>query len=77
MVVASAYRLGRGFHFECGVEALIDPRDYRNAPDGAFRLTADVAAALERAVRRSPEQYFWLHNRWKHKPPAPKQRAAA
>jgi lauroyl/myristoyl acyltransferase len=23
-------------------------------------------AELERIVRRHPEQYFWLHRRWKH-----------
>jgi lauroyl/myristoyl acyltransferase len=25
--------------------------------------------ALERCVRRVPEQYFWHHRRWKHQRP--------
>lgn len=33
------------------------------------RLTAAHTAALERAVRRAPEQYFWQHKRWKTRPP--------
>jgi KDO2-lipid IV(A) lauroyltransferase len=24
--------------------------------------------ALERAIRHSPEQYFWVHRRWKSVP---------
>ncbi len=33
-------------------------------------LTAHHAARLEAAVRRAPEQYFWVHRRWKTRPPA-------
>ena len=32
------------------------------------RLTAAHSAALERAVRSAPEQYFWQHRRWKSAP---------
>ncbi len=32
-------------------------------------LTAAHTAALERAVRQAPEQYFWQHRRWKTRPP--------
>ena len=31
-------------------------------------LTAAHSAALERAVRAAPEQYFWQHRRWKRTP---------
>jgi len=33
------------------------------------RIVADYTAALERWVRRAPEQYFWHHRRWKHQRP--------
>lgn len=36
--------------------------------DDVRRLTADLAARLEAAVRRVPEQYFWFHRRWKSTP---------
>src|SRR5215212_7306337 len=28
-------------------------------------LTTELAARLEKEVRRAPEQYFWFHKRWK------------
>jgi len=33
------------------------------------RLTRMYIERLERAVRRAPEQYFWVHRRWKTRPP--------
>ncbi|HEU4880104.1 MAG TPA: hypothetical protein VFT21_11655, partial [Gemmatimonadaceae bacterium] len=33
-------------------------------------LTAEFARRLERLVRENPEQSFWLHKRWKSKPPS-------
>jgi Kdo2-lipid IVA lauroyltransferase/acyltransferase len=33
------------------------------------RIVATYTAALERWVRRAPEQYFWHHRRWKHQRP--------
>jgi KDO2-lipid IV(A) lauroyltransferase len=29
------------------------------------RLTRRYLSAMEDAIRRAPEQYFWVHNRWK------------
>ncbi len=34
------------------------------------RIVADYTAALERWVRRAPDQYFWHHRRWKYPPPS-------
>jgi KDO2-lipid IV(A) lauroyltransferase len=31
-------------------------------------LTRAYHAALEAAIRESPEQYFWFHKRWKTRP---------
>ena len=30
--------------------------------------TARITAVLEGHIRRFPEQWFWVHNRWKHSP---------
>ena len=35
----------------------------------ARELTVRWMAALEREIRRRPEQYFWFHRRWKGSPP--------
>lgn len=41
-----------------------------DAEDDVRRATAAHTAALERWVREAPHQYFWVHKRWKTRPPA-------
>ena len=53
--------------FEVGCEALIDPRQL-TSNDPVREITQLYTAALERAIRRAPEQYFWVHRRWKSQP---------
>jgi KDO2-lipid IV(A) lauroyltransferase len=36
----------------------------------ADELTAHMTAQLEAAIRETPEQWFWMHRRWKTRPPA-------
>jgi KDO2-lipid IV(A) lauroyltransferase len=38
--------------------------------DDADKLTAHMTAKLEAAIRETPEQWFWMHRRWKTRPPA-------
>jgi Kdo2-lipid IVA lauroyltransferase/acyltransferase len=42
--------------------------DTGEADERAGRLTAELAAALESAVREEPGQYLWHHRRWKTRP---------
>ncbi len=53
--------------FEVGCEALIDPR-LVTSHDPVREITQQYTSALERAIRRAPEQYFWVHRRWKSEP---------
>lgn len=49
----------------------IEPLDFETAGDPAgdlLALTRAYHAALEAAIRESPEQYFWFHKRWKTRP---------
>jgi KDO2-lipid IV(A) lauroyltransferase len=74
--VGFARRLGDGFKFEVWMERVLQPDDYRDMPDPVRSITQECARAFESAVRRNPEQYLWLHRRWKHQP-TPAQRARA
>jgi KDO2-lipid IV(A) lauroyltransferase len=75
MVVLGIPRVGTPMQFCLEVEDLIDPRDYAGERGRAVRaMTERFTRALERLARRHPEQYFWLHRRWKHQPPAPRAR---
>ncbi|MCY2963696.1 MAG: lysophospholipid acyltransferase family protein [Planctomycetota bacterium] len=53
--------------FELGCEEVIDPRQF-DSGDALREITQRYTAALERVIRRAPEQYFWVHRRWKSVP---------
>ncbi|MFY9254434.1 MAG: lysophospholipid acyltransferase family protein [Fuerstiella sp.] len=74
VVLGGAYRLpddcqhnSRWRQFNLTTEAVIDSRDYQDA-DAVPQLTQAFTAALESLIRRAPEQYFWVHRRWKTPP---------
>ena len=76
-MVSYARRLDRPLHYEVGPEAICDPRD-PDFPLGSVQLLAQwYTDHLENLIRRSPEQYWWLHRRWKGQPPARRKRQAA
>ncbi|HEX3866966.1 MAG TPA: lysophospholipid acyltransferase family protein [Gemmatimonadaceae bacterium] len=47
----------------------IDTTDTGNRDADVDRIVAEYTRALERWVRRAPEQYLWHHRRWKHQQP--------
>ncbi len=58
--------------FEVGCELVIDPREVKSE-DPVGEITRKYTAALEHAIRRAPEQYFWIHRRWKSEPRSKKK----
>ena len=76
LTVGYAYRTGPGFRYRVGASRVFRIEDHRDGPDSPpLALTREMTAALEAVVRRAPEQYLWLHNRWKHQPPVRKRMA--
>ncbi len=59
------------------VQDVILPEEYASQPDALSRMTRRFVTALETLAREYPEQYFWLHRRWKHQPKERKARNAA
>jgi KDO2-lipid IV(A) lauroyltransferase len=68
MMVLTSTRAGANARYEAEVADIIYPQEYKNQPDAVPALTQRFTTALERMIRRHPEQYFWLHRRWKHQP---------
>jgi KDO2-lipid IV(A) lauroyltransferase len=77
ILVFAAARVGQPMRYKIYFEDLILPEDYSNHPDAPRAITERYTQALERLVRRHPEQYFWLHRRWKSQPKAKAKKLAA
>ncbi len=76
--VVTVRRIGEGLRYLLDVETVLDCRSYTHDAQGMEQLTRDHVQAWERLVAKAPEQYLWLHRRWKHSPPeSVKQRLAA
>jgi KDO2-lipid IV(A) lauroyltransferase len=62
-----------------GSYALADPRSLPAAEATAPALTQWFTTRLEELVRAAPEQYWWVHRRWKdmREPRRAARRAAA
>jgi Kdo2-lipid IVA lauroyltransferase/acyltransferase len=76
LAVIGVPRIGP-FRFEIVCEDAIDPADYAGRPDAVQAITQRYHAAIERLVNRHPEQYFWLHRRWKTAPAVKKSARVA
>jgi KDO2-lipid IV(A) lauroyltransferase len=68
ILVMGAARIGEPMRYRVYLEEVIYPEEFIGRPDAARALTQRYTDALEAMVRRHPEQYFWLHRRWKSQP---------
>lgn len=74
MAVVGVPRVGKPMKYQVICEDIIDPQEYEGRPDALHAITQRYTSALERMIRKYPEQYFWLHRRWKHQPPVKKSK---
>jgi len=72
IVVLGIRKIGEPIQYRLRVEDVILPEEYDGQPVAAKAITQRFTNAVERLVRSAPEQYFWLHRRWKHQPPVRK-----
>ncbi len=59
---------GYRLKFEIATVDIIRPEDWAERADPLFYITARYVAAIERFVREHPEDYLWMHRRWKSRP---------
>jgi KDO2-lipid IV(A) lauroyltransferase len=76
LVVIGARKVGEPMRYQLLVEDFILPEEYESRPDAVQAVTQRFTTALEKIVRQAPEQYFWLHRRWKHQPVGRRQKVA-
>jgi KDO2-lipid IV(A) lauroyltransferase len=69
LLVGYARRVGgRPLVIELGVEGVYDPADASSRLAGVRDVTQWYNDLLEAIIRRDPEQYWWLHKRYKGVP---------
>jgi KDO2-lipid IV(A) lauroyltransferase len=61
-------QLGPAFRHELGVVDKINPEDWADRSDPLYYITARYVRAIETMVRMRPDQYLWMHRRWKSRP---------
>lgn len=74
IICGSAVRTRRGFHYRIDLDRIIRPEEWENRDDAALWITQEFSTAMETAIRRHPEQYLWVHRRWKTRPPGEVER---
>jgi KDO2-lipid IV(A) lauroyltransferase len=73
MLVCYARRGGAPLQFDVGLAEIFDPAGDDDHLLGVPPLSQWYSEVLEREIRKSPEQYWWVHRRWR-KPPAERRK---
>lgn len=69
IVVGCARRLSlERFEYELCADRVIQPEEWEGREDPLHWITQEFSNALEDLVRKAPEQYLWIHRRWKSRP---------
>lgn len=68
IVVGYARRQGKVAQYEVGVQRVIHPHEWETQEDPLRWITEAYSRAIEAFVRDEPEQYLWIHRRWKSEP---------
>ena len=69
ILVGCSIRNGPNFNFDLMLTDRIEPEDWADQPDPLFYITARYNRGLEQMIALAPEQYLWVHRRWKSRPP--------
>ena len=69
MLVTATRRTGGMMQYKVELEGQVDPTS-EDFEQGSIPLLAEwYTARLEEMIGKSPEQYWWVHRRWKGNPP--------
>ncbi len=68
VLVCTATRRQRLFAYDLRVEGVADPAAGGAETADLQSLSQWYTGLLERAIRRAPAQYWWVHRRWRDKP---------
>ncbi|MCE9618834.1 MAG: lysophospholipid acyltransferase family protein [Planctomycetes bacterium] len=67
--VGTAVRETNRLKYRLEIIDRINPEEWDAVEDPLFYITARFNRGIENAIRLAPEQYLWVHRRWKSRPP--------
>lgn len=70
IVVGAALRRGRRFRFDLVSTEVFVPERTGDKQQDLLRAVGKVNRQLEQLIRRAPEQYLWIHDRYRTQPKA-------
>lgn len=76
LLVCYSRRRGKALRHVIAVQGLADPRHLPAERASVPGLTQWYTGMLEQIIRRAPDQYWWVHRRWKGAPPRRGRQAA-
>lgn len=75
ILTGASFRIGHSSRFRLESGELIRP-DYAVRKGAEIRrMTQAYMSSLEDLIRRQPEQWIWVHDRWKYSTPIPETRS--
>jgi Kdo2-lipid IVA lauroyltransferase/acyltransferase len=74
LLVATCTRTRRPLHFSMQMDGILDPAENPPEFSSVEELTQWYNDVLTRRIREEPDQYWWLHDRWKEVPAAKRRK---
>jgi len=69
IIILYGFREGDMPIFRVVTDGPIYPSPTGDLEADVYRITADMTSRIEKTIRRYPDQWLWMHRRWKTQPP--------
>jgi len=69
IIVATLNRKADGLHHVLRVWDVIEHEPYTDQKEASRKVLKRINAAVEKSIWEYPEQWLWIHRRWKTRPP--------
>ena len=68
IIVGVCRRVDDKFFFEIECSRTIKPHEWKDKERPLEWITQEFSKEMEILIRKAPEQYWWIHRRWKSVP---------
>jgi KDO2-lipid IV(A) lauroyltransferase len=68
IMTGTCRRVGSGFRFKTYIDEMIYPKATGNPEEDVKRLARQINERLEKHILAAPDQYLWIHDRYRTRP---------